>query len=110
MGDTPSVTNTFVAGTKAKAVEMNTNFSDLVADIGGGTSDLYANSYINRRTSNGSVSIGANKSFMASYFTIDTTATYLLTDTTSRMAIFGDLNLASGAALYLTSGAEILVL
>jgi hypothetical protein len=37
MGTAPTVTNTFTAGTKAKAGQVNTNFSDIIAALTDGT-------------------------------------------------------------------------
>jgi hypothetical protein len=107
MGDIPGITNTFVANTKAKSAQVNTNFNDLVSDIGSGTSHLFANGYKNNTLSNGNATIGANQCFNAGFFTVDSNASYLLSSSSSRMSIGGELTIHG--TVDLTSGATLLI-
>lgn len=107
MGLLASSPSQFVAATKAKASEVNAKFTNVYNALTGGTHDYYANGIINNRLSNGSVDVTSNACYFNGYFTIDSTATYKLKTSSSRMVCFGDLTVYG--TLELTSGAEVLI-
>ena len=109
MGRYYSTPTSFVAATKARASEVNTNFTEVSNAFRAGTHDVYLNGLILNRLSNGNVSVTANGAYLGAYTTIDTNATYTLTDSTSRMAVLGMLTINAGGFLILTSGAEVVV-
>lgn len=110
MANAPSITNTFTAGTKARASQVNTNFGDVQRDLSSGTAYHFTNLYLNHRISNSNLTIGNNQCLLAGYHTIDTTTTYTLATSTSRAVFFGHLNVNSGGVLQMTSGAETLII
>lgn len=109
MGTTLTSPASFVAATKAKASEVNNKFTSIYNALTGGTHDPYVNAVINARTSNGSVGVTAGACYFSGYHIIDSNASYLLKDSTSRMVIFGDLTINAGGTLELTSGSECLI-
>ena len=103
-----AITNTFTAGTKAKASEVNRNFTDLSSALSSGTSDILINGLQNNRLSNGNMTITGNYCAIYGYHTIDSTTTYDLATSTARAVflgattIYGTLHIASNAeALFL---------
>lgn len=109
MGTFLSSPSQFVSDTKAKASEVNAKFTNIYNALTGGTHDYYANGIVNNRLSNGSVDVTAGSCYFNGYHAIDSTATYKLKDTTSRMVIFGDLEIKAGGTLDMTSGSECLI-
>lgn|SRR3990167_6066900 len=106
MANAPSIANTFTAGTKARATQVNTNFSDVQRDLSSGTSYLFTNLFLNNRVSNSNLTVGNNQCLLAGYHTIDTTTTYTLATSTARAVFFSVLVVNPGGVLDLTSGAE----
>lgn len=107
MGTWASSPAQFVAGTKAKAAEVNAKHTDVYNALTGGTHDHYVNAIINNRLSNGSVDVTSSACYFNGYFTIDSTATYKLKSSSSRAVIFGEL-IVHGT-LDMTSGSEVLI-
>mgnify|MGYP001567447584 CR=1 FL=1 len=109
MGLLASSPSQFVAATKAKSSEVNSKFTDVYNALAAGTHDHYVNAIINNRISNGSVDVTSNACYFNGYHTIDTTATYKLKTSSSRMVIFGALTINTGGILEMTSGSEALI-
>ena len=113
MGNTPSITNTFTANTKAKSSQVNTNFTNALNFVNDGTYDLFSNSFAARRTSNGNVTLGHNRVYITGYHQIGgdgTNTTYNIATSTARMICFSDLQVVSGSSLIVTPGAEVRVI
>lgn len=108
MGTWASSPSQFVPATKAKSAEVNAKFTDIYNALGGGTHDHYLNGIINNRLSNGSVDITSSACYFNAFFTIDSTTTYKLKTSSSRMVTFGALTVYG--TLNLTAGAIALVL
>jgi len=92
----PSVTNTFVAGTTAKATEVNQNFTDVINGITDGTKDLTISA----------LAVGGAATFAT---TIAVTGEATLTGGTAAFTANGHITLAAGADLLLSSTSDITV-
>lgn len=110
MGTWASSPSSFVAATKAKSSEVNAKFTNLYNTLTDGQHDINISGLITNRIDQGSVDITSNACYIAGYLTIDSTTTYRLKTSSSRMVIFGDLTINSGGTLDLTSSSEVLVL
>lgn len=110
MGTWASSPSQFVAATKAKSSEVNAKFTNLYNTLTDGQHDLNISGIINNRIDAGSVDITSNSCYFAGYLTIDSTTTYKLKSSSSRMVIFGALTVNVGGTLDLTSGSEVLIL
>ncbi len=108
MGTLASSPSQFVAGTKAKAAEVNAKFTSIFNAIAGGDGDVYVNGVQGKRTASASVDITANASHFSVAHIVPTALTYRLMDSTSRMCALSSLTVQG--TLSLTSGAEVLVL
>lgn len=108
MASFASSPSSFIAGTKAKAAEINAKISNLYSAVASGTHDQYINGLHFNRTSNGTVGVTAGSCYFNAYHTIDSGTTYSLKSSTSRMAILGVLTVHG--TLDITSGAVALVL
>lgn len=108
MGTILSVPASFVALTKARASEVNAKFTDIYNALAGASYDSVLNGIRNNRLSNGDVAITSGGCYINAFHAIDSTATYSLRDTTSRMVVFGALTVHG--TLDITSGALALVL
>ena len=107
MGTWASSPAQFIAATKAKASEVNSKFTDVYSALTGGTYDHYLNAIINRRLDAGSVDITSSACYFNGYFAIDSTTTYKLKASSSRMVIFGELEIKSGGLVDMTSGSVL---
>ena len=108
MGTFASSPAQFVAGTKAKAAEVNSKFTDHYNALVGGTYALFINGIMNNRTSNGSVDVTAGSCYFNGFFTVDSNATYALKAASSRMVCLGALTVHG--TLDITADAEALII
>ena|SRR3990167_10107812 len=109
MGTWASSPSSFIATTKAKASEVNAKFTNLYNTLTDGQHDLNISGLITNRIDTGSVDVTSNACYIAGYLTIDSTTTYKLKTSSSRMVVFGALTINAGGTLDMTSGSELLV-
>jgi hypothetical protein len=110
MGNIPSHTNAFVAGTKARSQEVNTNFTETISFLTDASYDHWANGFINARRMVSNRTITGNQCFMAGYYQIDTGSTLHLGTSTARGVIFQQLDILSNGALRVNSGAALRII
>jgi len=112
MGILASSPSSFVAGTRARAADMNNMIATVTGDmIAGGMFDHWATGYrVERLSTATSTTITGNTSFMCSYFTIPTASTFDLATSTARLACLGDMDVPTNSTFHIASGAEAKIL